>query len=629
MGTDDAGINRRAWRYLYDRVCSRERGMERTALSDGTRRYTYGQFFEQCERYAAVFSALRMTEGARVGLVGTGAAETIFAFYGLNRTGAEISVLSSLSALRGDRLLQVVREERLTDLILTDELVADSTLRRLVREKDALGLRFILLLGVPMGGCAVPPAMALSCARKSAALRSVWEPLYMDFLLRIYGNTPVVRGPEESRDTAVILHTSGTTGGSGKPVVLSDRAMNAMCRTLSESERFDARLREDPVCALMVDLSNVYGLIIQVHLPLCLGGRVVTVPWNGLNPWFYRVIGAERVNVLFCTGAVMELWMKPARTPGLNFSSLRCVIMGGTSISAEDKRRYQRFVRQHGGGIVPILNGYGISELGGVCTLSTADVDDESIGYLLEGLEARFYDEEEGVFRHPSDETCTGVLYLRGETMCGTVLDGKTIVPTESVDGKDYICTNDLVRREQDGRYIYLGRANRYFLHNSGIQYRSGPVETELSRQPGIRSCGIVPVFDKPIHDNLPMLCVTADGTPGERAETVRRALLRCFREKRTLPEDHVPSLVLLAEELPRNPNGKIDLYALNRGRVTGEKYKVEVRRGPAGIEDIRLHPTREDNRDIVGEMYRSIAKDMLEEAEAALRSRRQGGKRA
>ena len=611
-------IDQKAWTYLREQVGSMEGGLEKIAISDGSRSYTYGQMFQNCEQYAAVFSALGMTGAgkARVGLIGTGAAETIFAFYGLNMTGAEVSLLSSLSVLRTEKILQAVKDEHLTDLILTDEMIQEKTLRKIILEKDELGLRFVLLLHLPMGGSTVPAPMTMSFEQKTAMLRSVWGPLYMDFLVNVYGHTPVSYAEPESCDTAAIIHTSGTTGGSGKPIVMSDRALNAMIRMVVKSKSYDDRLKQDPVCALMVDLSNAYGIIIQVHLPLCLGGKVVTVPGNGLNPLFFRAIPAEGVSVLFCTGAVLEMWMKMPEVMQFDFSSLKGVILGGSSISANDKRRYLEFIRKHGGKAgLPLLNGYGISELGGVCTLSSPDVDDESIGCLLDGIDARLFDEDTETFHTPAEAPLTGVLYLRSEAMSGCVLDGKEIVKTEVIDGLAYVCTNDLVRLDEDGRFTYLGRANRYFLNNSGIKYQSGRVETEISRQAGIRSCGIVPVFNKTIHDNIPMLCVSVVGKKEQGPALVREALLSVFKTEKSLPVDNVPRMVLIAEELPRNANGKIDLYAINRGEVSGDRYTVELRKKGETITDLQLQPSQDDLKDIVAETYKGIAKDMMDES--------------
>ncbi|MCR4876852.1 MAG: hypothetical protein K5922_06750 [Clostridiales bacterium] len=75
--------------------------LNRVALEDGARSYTYGLMFREWERYASVFSALGMTGEAhsRTGLLGSICAETIFALYGLNIVGADVSVVPGYSAL--------------------------------------------------------------------------------------------------------------------------------------------------------------------------------------------------------------------------------------------------------------------------------------------------------------------------------------------------------------------------------------------------------------------------------------------------------------------------------------------------------------------------------------------------
>ena len=93
----DGSINEQSL-WSYQRECADADPDRRysTALIDCTRSYTFEQMFEQWDRYARVFSALGMTgaNGARVGIAGTISAEPIFAFYGLNMTGATVSMLS-------------------------------------------------------------------------------------------------------------------------------------------------------------------------------------------------------------------------------------------------------------------------------------------------------------------------------------------------------------------------------------------------------------------------------------------------------------------------------------------------------------------------------------------------------
>ncbi len=67
---------------------------------------------------------------------------------------------------------------------------------------------------------------------------------------------------------------------------------------------------------------------------------------------------------------MFEHWMKLPEETAFDFSSLRGVVLGGSVVSAKDKRRYAQFLKKHGAADVLLFNGYGISELGGACCIS-------------------------------------------------------------------------------------------------------------------------------------------------------------------------------------------------------------------------------------------------------------------
>ena len=75
----------KAWRYIHDVTNTNAGNLNRKALVDGSRQYTYGLMFHEWERYASVFSALGITgeNHSRVGLLGSTSAETVFTIYGL------------------------------------------------------------------------------------------------------------------------------------------------------------------------------------------------------------------------------------------------------------------------------------------------------------------------------------------------------------------------------------------------------------------------------------------------------------------------------------------------------------------------------------------------------------------
>ena len=585
---------------------------DKTAIVDGKTKYTYGEMFAQWESYAAVFSALGMTVGnkARVGLIGSTSAEAIFAFYGLNMVGAEVSLLPTFMAFSHKRILKTIQLEKLTDIILTDDFAQPGLIGELLAKQSKLGLKHILLLHIPVAGSTVNGIMTYGQEYKYQYMKQWISPICMDSLVAMYRGAPIDYADNVSTDTAVIIHTSGTTSGMGKPIPLSDAALNHIGTYYDTIESF-SYLKADLVSSITIDFSNSYGIVNQVHAPFSVGGTVTAVPAGAFNPLYYRAIPEFKITLLYCIAASLEVWLKQ-ENPSMDFSSLKCVVIGGASISAEDKRRYSDFMCRHGGKDIMFINGYGLSELSGACILSTPDLDDEAIGYALPGVEICLCDDDEGRYYTADDKPCRGVMYLRSDSMtCGT-LDGETIVKTEEINGKRYICSNDYVSIDENGKISFLGRANRYFINNDGIKYDAGRVEAEILRQRGIEGCAVVPVYVKVMHDNVPMLCAK---TTNEyiAAETVRQALVKVFAVDKTLAPDQLPSRVMIVDELPRNPNGKVDIFRLSNGEVTGSQFKVEAVKLHSEVKDVMLIPVVTEEDDMLQDTMKAIANDIKE----------------
>ena len=606
----------KAWKYIRELCGLDGNDLNRTAIIDGNRKYTYGRMFREWERYASVFSALDMTEehNARVGIMGSTCAEVTFAFYGLNMVGAQVSMVASWSAFNFERIEESIRQEKLTDFIITDDLAQPDLVRELMLKRKELGLNHVILIHVSIGGATTIPVLTAVQEAKYASMKALFRPICMENLLSSYGSHSVRYAIKETDEDALIMHTTGTTSGTGKPVPMSDLALNSAVISFMMIKNMSLPY-DNLVSATMLDLSNSYGIIDQVHLPLAMGATVVTVPLGFLNPWFYKAIPAHHISFLFSASYMLERWMKLPEDTGFDFSSLKFVALGGTAVSAAEKRRFHEFLEAHGGKDVTILNGYGLSELGGACCLSTPDLDDESIGYPLPGITIMLYDEDKKRYFSPDKKGGEGVFYLTAPCMAASTLDGKEVIKVEIIDGRPYVCTNDFVRIDPDGRVNYLGRANRFFMRDEGRKYESGRVETEFSRLKDIESCAIVPVYYKIQHDTIPMLCVKLRDGSGEPLEVIRKALCSIFIEDKKLPEDDIPSRVMLAESLPRNSNGKIDLYKLNKGEVSGDVYNVEPVRTQDQLTDFNFPPCEDETSDIVEQVLDSISSDIKNNA--------------
>ncbi len=604
--------DQKAWKFIRDVNSISLNNLSSVAVIDGNNEYTYGQLFREWERYAAVFSALNINSlnKSKVGILGSTGAEALFAIYGLNMTGASVSVVPSYSAFFPHKIIDTVRGEGLTDFIVTDDCAQANLINELLIKRTELGLKNVLVLHVSCSGATVNPLLTAAQEMKYAQIKSYYGPICMDELLSVYGNGPISYAPEESDEAAFVLHTSGTTSGAGKPVVLSDMAFNAAVASFYEMDNLNLPY-EDLVTAVIVDLSNAYGLVDQVHLPFAMGAAVVMVPAGVLNPWFYKAIPKYKISFLFTISAMFERWMKMKDEKSLDFSSLKFVAIGGSSVSASDKKRYYKFMQEHGAGDITLLNGYGISELCGACCLSSPDLEDESIGYPLPGVEVRLYDDDRGKFLPKGKRPAEGVMYLSAEFTATTMIDGKEILKAEYIDGRPFICTNDLVKLEKDGKVQFLGRANRYFINDEGRKYESGRVETEIARQDGIESCCVIPIYVKTTHDNVPMLCVQTFRDKDDPKELVIKALRQVFVVEKTLPEDHIPFRVMIAESLPRNGNGKIDIFKLGRGEVEGDVFTVEPVKILKRITDIKLKQYNDGPADMIKEVFDGLSQEM------------------
>ena len=178
--------DQKCWSFIKELNSRSEERLDSIAMHDGYRKYTYRQMFRAWERYAEAFTAVHLTgkDHARVGLIGAQQTETIFAFYALNMTGASVSLIYHLDLYDEKRIRNMIRMEKITDLVISEVFAFPKTMEHLLRDRKKLGLRNIILLESPMGG--EFPIPMLEAVRKMNTLmfREFSGGLLMEDLLR-------------------------------------------------------------------------------------------------------------------------------------------------------------------------------------------------------------------------------------------------------------------------------------------------------------------------------------------------------------------------------------------------------------------------------------------------------------
>ena len=589
-------VEQKCWSFIKElNSCSKER-LDSVAIHDGFRTYTYRQMFRYWERYAEAFSAIGITEKnhSRVALITTPLTESVFAFYGLNMTGASVSLIYHFDLYDEKNIKSMIEKEKITDLVVSELFAFPKLMQRLLDDKERLGLNHIIVLESPMGGEYAIPALEVVRRLNAAMFRELSGGLLMEDLLRDHEAFPISYGSAASSDSSVILHTTGTVSGIHKPVPFSDKAMNSFVTCAIEAMDVYEDFKAAPshmVSCLTLNMSWVYAMVDMLHTSLGLGMELITLPIGGSNPRYAEAIEACGISILFTSKAILDSWNKTM--PDIDLSGLKVIFMGGSYVSPEFKKTFNGYLRSCGSP-ARIINGYGMSELGGACIISPSDRDDDAIGFLLPHFKAKIFSEEENTYYDIEDGPRTGVLFLSSPTMSSGRLDDTVFFELDNIDGDEYFNSNDLVRVNEDGSLTCVGRSNQFFVNNEGVRFDAGLVEGAVSSQPGIAACGLAPEFHKTLHDNVPILYVETSGDKADELLVVRKALITVFIHDGRLADTNMPSQCVFTDSIPLNSGGKVDAKKLASGTVEGRRFHVKPVRLSGRITDILLIPAAE-----------------------------------
>ena len=562
------------WRYIQETTAVDPGKLTDTAIVDCTREYTYEEMFREWEAYARVFTALGMndTNESRVGIAGAICAEPLFAFYGLNMTGAAVSMLSYPDVLPTGQWKTMLQKEKITDLIITDIMVTPELWKEIQKVRKELGLRNVILLHSQLGGPCVGPAELIYNEVNAHALRQKPGAVFMDNLLKEYKNSPIEYAADNAKRITLIAHTSGTTKGTRKPLPYTNQALN----TVASNHKDDyaaissqGRVRIAPC----FDFSSFLCMNFANHA-FATGNTVVLTFFGFLHPKFIRAVGYYHLDVLFTSGFMFDAWMQREDLEDVDFSTLKVLSCGGSYIPPDKLKKYTEFARSHGYRY-SIQRGYAMSETGGVQLVIPQDCEEDILGFPQPKNAFRIQDENDQKFYTVDDGVRTGTMYIASDSLCLNQLDGEVLFEYTKIGRQNFICTNDLVRVNEDGSLSYAGRLDRYFVNNEGVRFDPGLVEVQMAAQPAVDRCAVVPVLDKRIHDTVPVLYVIPVEKDEKTVKRIRQALVEVFVRSGKIARNNLPSQLVLVDDIPCNSNGKIDIFRITRDRLKGQAYNI------------------------------------------------------
>ncbi|MFF8973937.1 amino acid adenylation domain-containing protein [Streptomyces sp. NPDC014995] len=354
---------------------------------------------------------------------------------------------------------------------------------------------------------------------------------------------------------AYLIYTSGSTGRP-KGVVVTHRAI---VNRLAWMQGEYGLAADDRV--LQKTPSSFDVSVWEFFWPLVEGAAVVLARPDGHRDPAYlaELIHTRRITTAHFVPSMLAAFIQVMETPVTApdwAASLRRVFCSGEALSGADARRWRDLTSRSGRGPVPLHNLYGPTEAAvDVTYFPYAGGDELAVPIGRPVWNTRLYVLD--TFLRPVPDGVPGELYLAGVQLARAYHDrpgltaGRFVADPFGAPGDRMYRTGDLVRRRADGAVEYLGRTDRQ-VKIRGNRVELGEIEAALSGLPGVARAAVI------VRDGaLAGYAVPAPGGRDLTAEALRAALAD------TLPAAMVPSAVVLLDELPLTPSGKLDQNAL------------------------------------------------------------------
>ncbi len=478
---------------LSARLARRHR--DRIALTDVGRGSSWT--FEELERRATAVEshlrALRLARGDRISILSAPCPEMVALFFGAVKVGATL----------------VSHSLRLTPPELSKEIG---------RVHPALLVR---------GRGALPELETDGVPGSPASLEELVRP----------GPTLATElsGAADWEAPALVLFTGGSTGRP-KGAVLSLRALVTNAVTTVEGWG----LTRDDATPSVYPMFHTGGWNVLLLPLLVAGGR--TVLTERFDPAeLLRLVEGERPTILSGVPSMFIDLIGRSEFPGTSFASVRFVKSGGGYSPPPVVAAF----RDRG---IPFYQGYGLTEAGPNLLYSTPEdlTRPGTIGRPNLFADLKLVDEQ-------GREGDSGELWVSGPLVFSGYLDDPET--SAAAMAGPYVRTGDVLRRDADGFYFFVGRTKLMF-KSGGENIYVAEVEQVLESHPAVVEAAVIGVPDAKWGEVGRAFLV-------ERSPVTDDEIRRFLRER--LAAFKVPKSFVRSREIPHTRAGKKDYPELVR----------------------------------------------------------------
>jgi fatty-acyl-CoA synthase len=493
---------------------------ERAVLVDDFGSLSYTELVDQVERIAAFLqNELGVQRGDRVLIYLQNGRGWIAAYFAVLRINAVVVPVNPMN--KRDELPHYLSDTGAVAAFCSADNVAE-----LLAAPAAQQLRRVIVVGNPGPAEVQPdpaqgPSRTIGLRRVLAAASGVLQPL------------------EHLPDAlALILYSSGSTG--------APKGCMHTHRTLTASTVIVAHwmgLVPHSVQLVALPYFHITGMQNLMNAPIYGGGTLVLMKrWN--RDEAAELIARHRVSHWTAMPTMVIDFLSSPRLAEYDLSSVRRIGGGGAGMPEAVGERLKALTG------LDFLEGYGLSETAHVSGNPPAAFKRQCLGVPLFNTDLRIVDPDT-LAELPSGEV--GEIVMAGpQVFVGYWRNEEaTRTATLEMDGKRFVRSGDLGRRDDEGYFFIVDRLKR-MVNASGYKVWPAEVEAMLHEHPAIAEACVIAAVDAYRGETVKAVVVLRNPQAGVREADI----IEWARNK--MAAYKYPRLVEFVAELPKSPTGKI-----------------------------------------------------------------------
>lgn len=521
------------------------------ALSYMGRIIPYSLLEKNIKITAKAFASIGIKEGDKVTVCLPNVPQAIYCLYALNHIGAIASMIHPLSA-----------ESEIEFYLRTAGSKCAITLDQFypkfeeVMKKYPLEKLIIASAGSELGTVKKVAFSLMNLGKTPKLPKNDTVMKWNEFFAlgkKFKGDEPKVKKCDN--DVAVILFSGGTTGTT-KGIMLSNLNFNALALQTAAMSHYDIHAMK--MLAAM-PVFHGFGLGVCIHTMMVAGGLSILVPRFNVKA-YANLIKTEKPNFIAGVPTLFEAITRNPYLDGVSLDFLRGVFSGGDSLSVELKKKFDKFLDEHGSP-VHVREGYGTTEcVTASCLTPYCEEREASIGLPY----------PDTYYQICAVGTCEEVpCGEEGEIcLCGpSVMVGYMNNEAETAntlrthaDGNVWLHTGDLGKMDEDG-FVYFKQRIKRMIITSGYNVYPSQIENILDAHPKVQMSCVIGVKDPYKMQKVKAFIVLRDGI--KPSEDIRQELHEYC--KKNVAKYALPYQIEFREELPKTLVGKVAYTVLEK----------------------------------------------------------------